>query len=283
MTEDHHAEGQANDDHLDEQLAVVRELALTAGAALLDGLGHVRTVERKRATEFVTDVDKRVEDLALEGLRRHFPDDAVEAEESGQAAGRSGRTWYVDPLDGTTNFAHGHPVFAFSAACADEQGLLLGAVYAPYLDELFLARRDGGAVLERPARGTSRPLPRRRPVELDQALLATGFPYVRDETVDRTLAQVGALLKAPCHGVRRAGSAAVDLVYVAAGRLDGYWEWNLRPWDSAAGTLIAREAGAVVTDQDGRELALPHRSVLAAAPGLHAEMLRRLAAAAEEA
>jgi myo-inositol-1(or 4)-monophosphatase len=215
--------------------------------------------------------------MLIEGVQGAFAGDEIVAEESGDTAGGSGRTWYIDPLDGTTNFAHGHPVFAVSVACADAAGLRLGIVFAPYLDELYLAAREGGAVLEQPRAGGQRPLARRQEVPLSQALLATGFPYVRDRTVDRTLAQVGAFLKAPCHGVRRAGSAAVDLAHVAAGKLDGYWEWKLRPWDTAAGTLIAREAGAIVTTVDGQATPLPHASVLAAAPGLHVAMLEILA------
>lgn len=265
-------------EHLAEQLFCLRELVLAAGGLALDSYGRINHVEAKGATEIVTDVDRRIEDLLLEGLGHDFPDDAVLAEESGTHAGRGGgRTWYVDPLDGTTNFAHGHPIFAVSAGCAGPDGLELGAVFLPYLDELYLAHRGGGAVLERPRHGDSRPLEQRSPVPLEQALLATGFPYVRDSAVDRTLAAVGAFLKAPCHGIRRGGSAAADLVHVAAGKLDGYFELRLRPWDTAGGTLVAREAGAVVTDLAGAPVAVPALGVVAAAPGLHARMLEMIA------
>jgi myo-inositol-1(or 4)-monophosphatase len=268
-------------DDLPGQLSCLRGLVLGAGDMLLDSLGRIGTIEAKGATEFVTDVDRRVEDLLLSGLAREFPADAVLAEESGAHAGGGGaRTWYIDPLDGTTNFAHGYPIFAVSAGCAGPDGLELGAVYLPYLDELYLARRGGGSVLERPRHGGSARLERRAPVELERALLATGFPYVRDGAVDRTLAAVGAFLRAPCHGIRRGGSAAADLVHVAAGRLDGYFELRLRPWDTAGGTLVAREAGAVVTDLAGVAVAVPALGVVAAAPGLHARMLEMLAATA---
>lgn len=262
---------------------MLRELALAAGRMLLDSMDRVGPVSRKQATELVTEVDRRVEEEVVAGLRRHFAGDAIEAEEGSGGAGTTGRTWYIDPLDGTTNYAHGHPVFAVSMACADGDGLALGAVYAPYLDELYLAHRGGGAAVERPQHGGGHPLARRQPVALTDALLATGFPYVRDAEVDRATARVAAFLKARCHGVRRAGSAAVDLVHVAAGKLDGYWETQLRPWDTAAGTLIAREAGALVTGHDGKTGALHHRDILAAAPGLHAEMLAVLARTAGEA
>ena len=268
-------------DHLEEQIFCLRELVLAAGGLQLDCLGRIMQVAAKGATEFVTDVDRRVEELMLEGLAHDFPEDAVVAEESGLHAGSpGGRTWYVDPLDGTTNYAHGYPFFAVSAGCVGPDGLELGAVFLPYLDELYLAHRGGGAILERPRHGGSLPLETRRPVALEQALLATGFPYVRDQAVDRTLAAVGAFLKAPCHGIRRGGSAAADLVHVAAGKLDGYFELRLRPWDTAGGTLIAREAGAIVTDLSGAHVTVPDLGVVAAAPGLHARMLEMLAATA---
>ncbi len=269
------------DEHLAEQLARLRELVLAAGELALDSYGRAARVQAKSATEIVTDTDHRVEELLLAGLTRDFPDDHVLAEESGRRDGAAGgRTWYLDPLDGTTNFAHGYAFFAVSAGCAGPGGLELGAVHVPYLDELYLARRGGGAVLERPRHGERRALAPRGPVPLERALLATGFPYVRDAVVDRTLAAVGAFLKAPCHGIRRGGSAATDLVHVAAGKLDGYFELRLRPWDTAAGTLIAREAGVIVTDLAGAQVAVPDLGVVAAAPLLHARLLEILAATA---
>ncbi|MFT5783918.1 MAG: myo-inositol-1(or 4)-monophosphatase, partial [Candidatus Krumholzibacteriia bacterium] len=199
---------------------------------------------------------------------------------SGKRAGATDRTWYIDPLDGTTNYAHGQPVFAVSMACADADGLLLAGVYAPYLDELYLARRGGGARMERPRHGVQKLLTQRKAVDLNRALLATGFPYVRDDAVDLNANRVRDFLRAHCHGVRRTGSAAMDLVHVAAGKLDGYWETTLRSWDTAAGTLIAREAGAIVSDQTGIEKAMHYENILAAAPGLHAVMRDMLAQSA---
>lgn len=267
-------------DTLTEELFVLRELALVAGGMLLDSIGRVGSIERKQATELVTEVDRRVEEMIIEGITHTFAGDAIVAEESGTAAGSSGRTWYIDPLDGTTNYAHGYPIFAVSLACTDADGLALAAVYAPYLDELYLAHRGGGAVLEQPRSGRNNPLEQRQPVVLTDALLATGFPYVRDEGVDRNAGRVRDFLKANCHGVRRGGSAAVDLAHVAAGKLDGYWETSLRPWDSAAGTLLARETGAVVSDQSGGQAPLHFTEILAAAPGLHGAMIEILARSA---
>ena len=166
-------------------LAAVRDLALQAGEMLLDSLGKVMKIEQKTATEFVTDVDRRVEDMLIGEIQKRFPGESILAEESGSSKGAGERTWYVDPLDGTTNYAHGYPFFSVSIACGDAKGLRFGAVFAPYLDELYLAEAGRGAVLERPRHHEARDLAKRVPVRLDHALLATGFPYVRDKTVDR--------------------------------------------------------------------------------------------------
>ncbi len=261
---------------LSADLAAVRDLALQAGRMLLDSMGKIKSIEQKTATEFVTDVDRRVEDMLIAGLNQRFPGDSILAEESGNNPGNKERTWYVDPLDGTTNYAHGYPFFSVSIAAGDASGLRLGAVFAPYLDELYLAEAGKGALMERPLHGISRSLDRREPVTMEQALLATGFPYLRDEIVAKNTGLARDFLMARCHGVRRGGSAAIDLVHVACGKLDGYWEWRLRPWDTAAGTLVAREAGALVTDFSGREISIPTDHILAAAPRLHPQMLEVL-------
>jgi len=171
------------------------------------------------------------------------------------------------------------PTFAISIACGTAEQLELACVYAPYLDEMYLASAGGGAVLERHDHQESRSLHCTAVSSIEDALLATGFPYVRDGKVDLITGLVADFLKANCHGVRRAGSAAVDLAHMAAGKLDGYWELNLRPWDTAAGTLIAREAGAVVTGFAGESLPMHHESVLAASPSLHQAMLPVIQAA----
>jgi len=268
-------------DHGDE-IAALLVFVKEAGDLLLGNLGRAGHAEAKNGTEFVTDMDRRAEDLLLAGLAREFPGDAVLAEESGDHAGGSGRTWYIDPLDGTTNYAHGHPFFAVSAACADAEGLLLGVVHAPALGETFAAVRGGGARLENYRTGEVRDLGPLGGRDLDRALLATGFPYVRDQLVVRNTDLVRRFLQVPCQGLRRDGSAALDLAHVAAGVLDGYWEFRLRPWDTAAGTLVAREAGARVTACDGSEETLHWHDILAAAPGVHEQMLQVLSAASKE-
>ncbi len=255
-----------------DELARLREIALEAGELQLAERDRLRTIDYKSATDMVTDLDRRVETLLVERLADAFPADGVLAEEGSRRDGDNGRIWHVDPLDGTTNYVHRHPVFAVSLGRVDGTRPDLAAVYAPELDELYLASAGGGAVLERPRRGERHELARRAPVELTRALLATGFPYEREPLAARNCDMMKIFLLARCHGVRRGGSAAVDLCHVAAGRLDGYWELALNPWDVAAGVLIAREAGAAVTDFEGAEACLHARHVLAAAPGLYDEM-----------
>jgi myo-inositol-1(or 4)-monophosphatase len=257
-----------------EELGALRDAALAAGTVLLDHLGGLARIERKGGVELVTELDLRVEELIRDRLARLFPDDAVHAEEAGLEPGGSERTWYLDPLDGTTNYVHGHPFFAISLGLVDAEGLRLGLIHAPYLDELYTAARGEGAWRERPRAGAGAQRLRREPDrELTQALLATGFPYDRGGLLDRNLGYVRAFLRAQCHGLRRGGSAALDLAYTAAGVLDGFWELGLRPWDVAAGTLLAREAGCLVTDLAGRGSDLTWEEIVAAPPGLHARML----------
>ena len=260
-------------DVLRQELDAVADLAARAGDVLLQHFGRARLVERKGAVELVTEVDRRSEEFLCASLGRLFPDDSLVGEEGGHRPGCSGRSWYVDPLDGTTNYVHGYSHFAVSIACCDEAGPLLGVVCAPYLGETYLAARGHGAWQRRPLEDGPTPLPRRAPVILREALLATGFCYTRDQRIDRICDLVRRCLHAGCHGVRRAGSAAIDLSHVGAGRLDGYFELGLRSWDVAAGVLICREAGCPVSDWKGREEALPCEAIVASAPGLDTVLL----------
>jgi myo-inositol-1(or 4)-monophosphatase len=261
------------DQDLPGQTTALREVLLQAGERLISRQCCIGPVSRKSATELITTVDREVEECVLEMLRRAFPGDGLLAEEGGAQTGSSGRVWYIDPLDGTTNYVHGRPAFCVSLACAEGEQLLLAGIHAPALDELYLGWRGGGAWREQPRAGGRQALPPREPLELTSALLATGFPYRRDQRLDWTLAILRRVLKAGCHGVRREGSAALDLAHVAAGSLDGYWELGLRPWDVAAGTLLAREAGAQVTDLDGTAGLLDGTAIVAASPTLHAQLL----------
>lgn len=202
-----------------------------------------------------------------------FPTHTILAEEGGVRGGTDSRyRWIVDPLDGTTNYAHGFPFFCVSIGLEVDGRLVLGVVYAPSLDELFVAEAGRGASVD------NRPIQVSAIGELDQALLATGFPYDRAE-FSRALRSFEVMSR-QSQAVRRAGSAALDLCYVAAGRLDGYWEHSVRPWDVAAGALIVLEAGGAVSATDGAPFNVDAGQVLASNGSLHAPMVAALGALA---
>ena len=265
-----------------------RTIALEAGRRIQAGAeeGHHRDVTHKGRVDLVTRVDHEVQSYVLEALRGLCPGESLVAEEGDVGADGSppsaGPRWVVDPIDGTTNFVYRHPFYCVSIAREDPGGRSLGVVYAPALDELFVAETGAGAWLEQPERGGA---PRRLRASdcdaLDRALVATGFPYHRGATARVNVALLGRAL-ASCRGVRRGGSAALDLCYVAAGRLDGFWEFGLKPWDVAAGRVIAIEATARVTDFRGRDDLEDARRVCAAAPGLHAALLAMIVAGHED-
>ena len=243
------------------------EAARVGGAVLRARWGQTRTIAFKGGIDLVTDADEASEAALLAFIDARFPGAAVLAEESGASgAGAGGLRFYVDPLDGTTNYAHGVPHFAVNVAVADARGLVAGATYDPLRDELFTAGRGDGAAL-----GAAR-LAHSGRAKLDGSLLVTGVPYDVHRRPDYPLALFGAFVRR-ARGVRRLGSAALDLAYVAAGRLDGFWELGLKPWDIAAGIVIAREAGAVVSDLWGGDAMLETGDIVAAAPALHRPML----------
>jgi myo-inositol-1(or 4)-monophosphatase len=247
--------------------------AAQAGAAVLrERFARPRTIEKKGAIDLVTDADRASEEAVLAALRDRFPGAAVLAEESG-ASGEAigGLRFVVDPLDGTTNYAHGLPHFAVNVAATDPAGPLAGATCDPLRGELFLATRGGGATLD------GRPLRHSGCGALGEALLVTGFPYDVHSEHAALLRVFGAFVTR-AQGVRRYGSAALDLAWVACGRFDGFWEARLKPWDLAAGILLAREAGAAVTDLEGGDRVLETGGVVAAPPALQARMLEVLRA-----
>jgi myo-inositol-1(or 4)-monophosphatase len=223
-------------------------------------------VRYKGAVDLVTDADRDAEALVIEALRRAFPDHGIVAEESTPQPGASSYRWYVDPLDGTTNFAHRYPYFAVSLALLRDSEIVLGVVYDPLRDELFLAERDRGATLN------GAPIHVSDTRVLDRALLATGFPYDRREHPGFYLGFSERFL-ARSQDIRRSGSAALDLCYVGCGRLDGFWEWKLHPWDTAAGSLIVREGGGTVSDFRGAAHRLGGEQTLASNGHVHAEMV----------
>ncbi len=247
-------------------------LATAAGEVLAEGAGITHNADFKAATtDLVTAFDRRAEDVIVAGLRARYPSHRILAEEGGERGGEPGAPcWIVDPLDGTTNFAHGLPFFSVSIACAVADVVLVGVILAPLLGWRFTAMRGGGAMLN------GKPLSVSNVAALDRAMLATGFPYDRRTSVENNLAQFVAF-KRRVQGIRRFGSAALDLALLGAGRMDGYWEMKLRPWDIAAGILMCQEAGGLVTDWRGQPVDLYRGEVLASNRLLHSSMLDVLA------
>lgn len=258
-----------------ESPALLRDAACAfareAGAILRDGYGRVHAPEKKGRIDLVTEYDRRSEALLLERIRERFPDHEIVAEESGRHAGAGGTArWYCDPLDGTTNFAHNYPFFGVSLGIEVGGALAAGAVYDPVRDEMFAAATGEGATLN------GEPIHVSAITRLEDALLVTGFPYDVREHPERHLPLFQEfLLRA--QGVRRDGSAALNLCYVAMGRFDGMWEGNLSPWDIAAGALIIREAGGLLTGYAGEPLRLDGRRIVTANPALHARLLEVVA------
>ena len=239
-------------------------LAREAGAILHEGYGRLHAPERKGRIDLVTEYDRRSEALLLARIAERYPGSAVLAEESGAHAGAELR-WIVDPLDGTTNFAHNYPFFGVSIAVEHRGEIVAGAVHDPVRDEMFSAAAGQGATLN----GTG--IQVSKITRLEDALLVTGFPYDVREHPERHLPLFQAFL-VRAQGIRRDGSAALNLAYLAMGRFDGFWEGHLAAWDVAAGSLIVREAGGQVSGWDHDPFRLDGRRILAANPALHREM-----------
>jgi len=249
------------------------ETARAAGQLVRERFHQRHTVTSKSSpVDLVTEADVASEQLIVARIRQRFPGHAILAEE-GHAQGqkrRSPHTWLIDPLDGTTNYAHGYPAFSIAIAViavAQRNEILLGVTYDPLRDELFTAQREGGAFLNgRRLRVSLTP-------RLNEALLATGFPYSRATEAQNNLGPFSHVMPR-VRGVRRGGSAALDLAYVAAGRLDGYWEFWLSPWDWAAGSLLVTEAGGTVTDVAGAPWRPGTLNLIATNGHLHEELRR---------
>jgi myo-inositol-1(or 4)-monophosphatase len=244
-------------------LETALDLAYEAGAVLLEHLQRPREIaEKGRRADIVTDADRASEALIVARLRGEYPNASILAEESGAYNGTSGERWIVDPLDGTTNFAHGYPAFCISIAYERDGELIAGVVFAPFLKECFAAESGAGARLgERRIAVSSIELAR-------DALLCTGF---KPSDYERNAVQFRAASER-AQGVRRDGAAALDLAYVACGRFDGFWEYDLSPWDVAAGTLLVREAGGRVTQAGGSAARLDAASILATNGRIHEEV-----------
>lgn len=243
------------------------EAVHAAGDLVRDNWQRPKEIRYKGAIDLVTSVDRDAERCIVNLLRRNFPDHSILAEEETDFTGSEDSCrWIIDPLDGTTNFAHGYPQFCVSIALERKQDLLLGLVYDPLRRECFAAIRGQGATLNgQPIRTSTVP-------ELDKALLATGFPYDRRENPDFYLAYFRAFLTR-CQGIRRAGAAALDLCYVACGRLDGFWELKLKPWDTAAGSLIVKESGGRISDFGGNDFSIWGNETMASNGAIHRDMI----------
>jgi myo-inositol-1(or 4)-monophosphatase len=260
-----------------DDLRFARRIASEAGGLLRSAAFRSHHTDTKRVlTDLVTEHDRRSEAMIVDAIRQTFPNDRIVAEEGGEIAGSSGSTrrWLIDPLDGTTNFAHGLPFFCISIALEVDGELKVGVVQAPALGWSFWAQAGQGAWLG--ARSEERRLRVSDTYDLQGALLATGFPYDRATSPDNNFAEF-VTLKRKVHGVRRVGAAALDLAMVAAGWLDGYWEKKLKPWDVAAGALLVREAGGTVSAWDGGAFEVDSGAAVATNGRFHAELIATLA------
>lgn len=264
--------------NLDDALEAAMAAAIEAGGVLLDFASRsgarpefdsAGTWTKSSARDLATEADLAAERVIVERFRKACPDVAIEAEEEAHDAARPGLRWFIDPLDGTINFVHGLPMYAVSIALYDDAVPLLGVVHLPRLDETFHAVAGRGAFVN------GHRLRIATTERLDQAVLATGFPYRRGELAHDNRANFDNLFY-DIRGIRRMGSAAVDLAYTAAGRLDGFWELHLSPFDLAAGAVLVREAGGVVTDADGGEDWLRGGHIVAAGPDLHRALIGRI-------
>jgi myo-inositol-1(or 4)-monophosphatase len=245
----------------------IAAIARDAGALLMQYFAHGVETEYKDQGEadLVTVADRASEKLIVERVRAQWPDHDIVGEEGTRTAHGSEWKWYIDPLDGTTNFAHGYPVFCVSIGVEYKGELVAGVLYDPTRNELFQAEKGSGALLN------AKPIYVSKNARLAESLIATGFPSKKRHKNPNIHFYHEFTMRS--HGVRRAGSAALDLAYVACGRYDAYWEFNLNPWDTSAGVLLVREAGGMVTRFDGSPFRIESDEVLASNGKLHPEMI----------
>jgi myo-inositol-1(or 4)-monophosphatase len=251
-------------------LQEIEQLACEAGNLLMTRYGKTHNIQMKGVVDLVTEADHLSEEYILDHITKYHSQHSIISEETGSNHIVSDHKWYIDPLDGTVNFAHGIPMFCISIAYAYREKIQLGVVYDPTRNECFSAENKKGAWLN------GNPIHVSNTKDLIQSLLVTGFPYTQDENHINNLGYYS-YFSLRTRGVRRLGSAAIDLGYVASGRLDAYWELDINAWDIAAGCLIASEAGAIVTDAKGQPLNYQEIStVLVANPLLHSDVLQVL-------
>jgi len=255
--------------NLDQYLETARKAAQKAGLMLVQNIRSSREITYKGKVDLVTNFDRQSQGIIHDSIKKDFPEHDIMAEEGLRKEKGSDFRWIIDPIDGTTNYAHRFPVFSISIAVKKKGEVLVGLVLDPIRNELFTAKKGEGAYLNNQEIRVS------CIEELDKSLLATGFPYdIRESELNNLDHFSHFALR--CQAVRRCGSAALDLCYVASGRVDGFWEIKLAPWDTAAGVLIVREAGGVVTDFHNREFSLNKKQVLATNGKIHEQMLEVL-------
>lgn len=260
------------DGRSDDLLNVTIKAAKLAGEVILANIGGLTKddINQKRASDFVTKIDIESENVIIRTIRESFPHHSILAEESSKDNNeRDGFQWIIDPLDGTTNYIHGYPVFSVSIAVAFKGEIIAGVILDPLRDELFTAEKGKGTFLNNNALRVS------EAGMLKESLISTGFPFRKKENIDLYLMLFKNLFY-KVGDIRRAGSAAIDLAYVASGRCDGFFELGLGPWDIAAGSIIIKEAGGIITDFGGGDDYLATGNVVAGPPALHKEMLKEV-------
>lgn len=251
-------------------LSLAIDAAKQAGIFLKTNIGNITTIEQK-STEInlVTDIDKRSEAMIIGMIKGRFPDHDIIAEESGRSTGTSDYRWIIDPLDGTTNYTHGFPLFCVSIGVEYKGEMTAGVIYDPMRGELYSAEKGGGAFLNGNRIHVS------AEDRMIHSLLITGFPYNINENPDHAIEHFNNFV-VEAQGIRRLGSAAIDLAYVACGRAEGFWEVHLHSWDMAAAIVIIREAGGMVTDFSGKPMNVYTPNIVASNGKIHADLLKVL-------
>src|SRR4030066_1505537 len=260
------------DGHSNDFITIAIKAAKLAGEVILNSIGGLtkEDINQKQASDFVTKVDIESENVIIRTIRESFPPHSILAEESlKDNKERDGFQWIVDPLDGTTNYIHGYPVFSVSIALAVKGDIIAGVILDPLRNELFTAEKGKGAFLNNNPIGVS------DISALKESLISTGFPFRKKKNIDLYLMLFKNLFY-KVSDIRRAGSAAIDLAYLASGRCDGFFEIGLGPWDIAAGSILIKEAGGIITDFGGGEDFLKTGNVVAGPPTLHEEMLKEV-------
>ena len=253
----------------EKELKFAKDIARGGGEILIRGSRKRPTVRYKSRVDLVTAIDLKSEKYITSRIKKSFPEHAILAEEGGRSKNQSSHLWVIDPLDGTTNYAHGYPAYCVSIALMVDDKIMVGVIYDPIHDEMFYAARGRGAFLNKRRISVS------AKNKLAHCLLATGFPYDIAESRIDNLDNFARMYKA-ARGIRRGGSAALDMCYLACGRFDGFWELKLHPWDTAAGMLLVQEAGGRVTRIDGGKYSIFDKSILASNGRIHKQMQKVL-------